>query len=91
MNPFIEHPATCRHALSGDQWLFHFTNNYGASVIPHLDDGGIARWSVGVLAADSKLCRSTPIPSITDYADIEGVRELLHRIAQLPEASSVDA
>lgn len=85
------HPA----GLGGVQKVYRFDNDYGASVVctPFSYGGAEGLWELGVIVFggvgedDYKLTYDTPITDdVLGYLTEEEVREILERIARLPQA-----
>lgn len=89
LNPFIDHPATHRPLLGGDQWRFQFTNGFGASVVRHFDSYGNEQglWELAVLDANGHLTYDTPVTDdVLGRLTEDDVRSTLTEIATLPQA-----
>ena len=76
-----------RGGRDGEQWIFEFSNKYGASVIKcdYSFGGNEGLFELSVLY-DNDLCYSTPITDdVLGYLTEDDVSELLDRIEQLKE------
>lgn len=76
-----------RPVKGSEQYIFSFSNGYGASVIrgPHTYGGKKGLWEVAVLDEDGKITYSTPITNdVIGYLADDEVSAVLDSIADLP-------
>lgn len=70
-----------------EQYIFSFSNGYGASVVrgPHTYGGNKGLWEVAVLDDDGRITYSTPITNdVIGYLADDEVSSVLDSIADLP-------
>lgn len=85
-NPFIEHPASHTHRNGGDQYIFMFPNNHGASVVRHEFSYGatLGLWELAILDGSYEIDYTSPISDdVIGWLTNDGVRETLRKIAEL--------
>lgn len=73
--------------LRGVQYIFHFSNGYGASVIRNGISYGHEKglYELAVLGLSGDLCYNTPITDdVIGWLKPDEVGEILERIADLP-------
>lgn len=86
-NPFNSRfvPAEHRRPHGGEQFIYRFSNGYGASVVRHRYSYGWSDglWELAVLDGDN-LCYTTPVTSdVEGYLSEEKVASLLEEIVSL--------